>query len=77
MTLSKRSLITLLDLVENKLSCIAVMDREDAREVAALESAKRELSAMLQFVSKARRTAEVVPFATPQPAAATQPLVHA
>lgn len=77
MTLSKRSLITLLDLVENKLSCIEVVDREDAKEVAALESAKRELSAMLQVVSKARRNAEVVPFAKPRPAAATQPLVHA
>ena len=33
MSLSKRSLTTLLDLVEIKLSCIEVMDREDAKEI--------------------------------------------
>src|SRR5690606_15401053 len=48
MSLSKRSLTTLLDLVEIKLSCIEVMDREDAKEMAALEAAKRELTAILQ-----------------------------
>lgn len=76
MTLSKRSLITLLDLVEIKLSCIEVMDREDAREMAALEAAKRELTMIMQQVLQARRNAEVVPFAKPQ-AAPVRPLVHA
>ncbi len=69
MSLSKRSLITLLDLVEIKLSCIEVMDREDAKEVAALEGAKRELTAIMQAQSQARRNAEIVPFAKARPAA--------
>ena len=43
MSLSPRSIETLLDLVENKLSYIEVQDREDARELATLETALREL----------------------------------
>jgi len=43
MSLSRRSVQTLMDLVENKLSCLMVYDREDARELAILEQARREL----------------------------------
>lgn len=43
MALSKRSIETLMDLVEIKLSCIQVIDRDDARELAALETARAEL----------------------------------
>ena len=46
MSLSRRSIQTLMDLVENKLSMMQVVDREDARELAILESARRELSVM-------------------------------
>ena len=46
-TLSKRSLETLIDLVEIKHSCVEVWDQEDAREKMSLELAKRELVAML------------------------------
>ena len=46
MALSKRSIETLLDLVEIKLSCLCVTDREDAREQATLEACRRELSAL-------------------------------
>ena len=46
MSLSRRSIQTLMDLVENKLSMMQVVDREDARELATLESARRELSLM-------------------------------
>jgi hypothetical protein len=61
MSLSKRSVHTLLDLVENKLSCMQVFDREDARELAILEHARRELCALAgERVAKA---ADVVPFA--------------
>ena len=56
MSLSPRSIETLLDLVENKLSCIEVQDREDARELAALETARRELAAI-----NAARSGQVVP----------------
>lgn len=43
MSLSKRSLETILDLVEIKLSSMQVIDREDARELAQLETCRREL----------------------------------
>lgn len=43
MSLSKRSLETLLDLVEIKLSCMEVWDRDDRRELQSLELARNEL----------------------------------
>ena len=43
MALSKRVVETLLDLVEIKLSCIEVYDREDSRELAMLERCRDEL----------------------------------
>jgi hypothetical protein len=46
--LSQRSLETLLDLVEIKLSCLEVFDREDAREKSYLENSRRELISMLR-----------------------------
>lgn len=51
MTLSKRSLATLLDLVEIKLSCVEVWDQEDAREKSSLEHARSELTALLQMAT--------------------------
>jgi hypothetical protein len=56
MSLSRRSIQTLMDLVENKLSMMQVVDREDARELAVLEAARRELSLMAGL----RRPAEVM-----------------
>jgi hypothetical protein len=44
--LTSKSLETLVDLVENKLSCLEVWDREDAKERKTLESALKELVAM-------------------------------
>ena len=41
MTLSKQSIETLLDLVEIKLGCMEVYDREDARELDLLEGCRR------------------------------------
>ena len=58
MSLSRRSIQTLMDLVENKLSCMQVVDREDARELATLEAARRELSSMMGL----RRSAEMPSF---------------
>lgn len=58
MALSKRSIETLLDLVEIKLSCIQVFDRDDARELAALENARSELQAL----SDSPKAGEIVPF---------------
>lgn len=59
MSLSRRSIQTLMDLVENKLSMMQVVDREDARELATLESARRELSLMAGL----RRAATGIPLA--------------
>lgn len=53
MSLSKRTVETLIDLVEIKLSCMEVFDREDAREQAALELAVKELSSLLPAKVKA------------------------
>ncbi len=46
MALSKRAIETLTDLIEIKLSCMQVYDREDARELAALEQCRRELASL-------------------------------
>lgn len=46
MTLSKQSIENLLDLVEIKLGCMQVLDRDDARELAHLEACRRELLRM-------------------------------
>lgn len=54
MTLSKQSIESLLDLVEIKLSCIEVIDREDAREVKLLRACREELLG-LQAAQHARR----------------------
>lgn len=46
MAMSQRSLETLIDLVENKLSCLEVFDRDDARELANLEHCLKELKGL-------------------------------
>ena len=43
MSMSKRSLETLLDLVEIKLSAMQILDREDAKELTQLEYCRRDL----------------------------------
>lgn len=65
MSLTRRTVETLLDLVENKLSTMVVFDREDARELAILENARRELASL--GVGKA----QVLPFTRAIPAART------
>jgi hypothetical protein len=56
MALSRRSIATLLDLVEIKLSCIEVVDREDHREFKALRACREELLLMLE-----RQSARLLP----------------
>jgi hypothetical protein len=65
MSLSKRSIEALVDLVEIKLSCLDVFDREDAREKAILENARRELIA----IAAGKRAAAVTAQAAAQPTA--------
>ena len=59
MSISKRTVETLLDLVEVKLSYMQVSDREDQREMAQLESCRRELRGLMTIVpaTKGRRAA--------------------
>lgn len=54
MSLSKPSLETLLDLVEIKLGCLEVSDREDARELRVLRRCRDELLSL--SVGRARST---------------------
>lgn len=62
MSLSKRSIEMLLDLVEIKLSYMDISDREDARDMQLLERCRDELRALdrgeervLAFERPARR----------------------
>jgi hypothetical protein len=45
MNLTKPTVETLIDLVENKLSCMDVWDREDRRQALLLKRALQELTA--------------------------------
>jgi hypothetical protein len=44
MAITERSLETLIDLVEIKLSCMEIYDKDDARELANLEHCLNELN---------------------------------
>ena len=59
--LSKRTLETLLDLVEIKLSCMEVWDREDRRELQSLEFALQELHALERGAPAGQITALTTP----------------
>ncbi len=48
MNLSRKSIETLLDLVEIKLSCFQVHDQEDTRELTVLERCRNELMAIIE-----------------------------
>ncbi|AWK87239.1 hypothetical protein [Azospirillum thermophilum] len=48
MSLSRRCAETLLDLVEIKLSCLEITDREDMREKELLQRCVQELQAELR-----------------------------
>lgn len=54
MSLSKRVIETLVDLVEIKLSCIEVYDREDSKELTSLEQCRKELLELLERVKGAK-----------------------
>lgn len=47
MTLTKKSVETLIDLVEIKLSCIEVFDGQDGQTVNRLEQCRRELYTLI------------------------------
>ena len=86
MSLSKRSIEILLDLVEIKISYMDISDREDARDLQLLERCRAELKALdrgetaavVAIVGPPRRPARSRSAPTPrQPVlAARQPLVR-
>ncbi|MGF1629608.1 MAG: hypothetical protein ACFCUT_09070 [Kiloniellaceae bacterium] len=53
MSLSRSSVETLIDLVEIKLSCVEVYDRDDSRELLNLQRCKEELMDLIGLVQKA------------------------
>jgi hypothetical protein len=57
--MTSKSIETLIDLVENKLSCLEVWDREDARERKTLEMALNELVTMRAAAKRVPRAADV------------------
>ncbi len=59
MSISIRTLETLVDLVEIKLSCMEIYDRDDARELANLERCIGELRALM---GNAAQSVSVVAF---------------
>ncbi len=73
MSLSKPVIETLVDLVEIKLSCIEVYDREDSRELDSLERCRRELLALIEGAKDAKGEDAVVDF--PKPAKGPQAAV--
>ncbi len=60
MSITQRSLETLIDLVEIKLSCMEILDKNDAREVANLEQCLGELNVLAG--RKAKGQQQVVNF---------------
>jgi len=52
MALSKNTIETLIDLVEIKLSCFEIYDREDNRELNNLERCRDELRGLIHVDGK-------------------------
>ncbi|MBL8697412.1 MAG: hypothetical protein JNK67_03510 [Alphaproteobacteria bacterium] len=53
--LSRRSIDMLLDLIENRVACMQVIDREDHRQLAILTQARREILSMSAQVKREER----------------------
>ena len=60
MTLTKRTFETIIDLIENKMSCMEGWDQATSRERAKLEACRRELMDLYKPEPEAR-SAEVEP----------------
>lgn len=67
--MTSKSIETLIDLVEIKLSCLEVWDREDARERKALEIVLNELVTMRAAAKRLPRTAAEIAVLRPASAA--------
>jgi hypothetical protein len=60
MSLSRRTVEMLLDLVEIKISYMDVADREDARDLVVLERCREELRSLTGLSGSASATATLV-----------------
>jgi hypothetical protein len=56
--ISRRSIDLMLDLIENRVACMQVIDREDHRQLAIMTQARRELLALRAGATAALRRAE-------------------
>lgn len=59
MPISRKTVETLLDLVEVKLSYMQVSDREDQRELAQLENCRRELRGIIAVAGNDKHSGRV------------------
>ena len=64
MSISTQSLDALIDLVEIRLSCMEVWDRDDARELNRLQQARGELMTLAGRSDGAEQGAETIQLAT-------------
>lgn len=61
MTMSKEILGVLVDLVENKLSCMQISDREDMREMMILQRCLSQLNGEAGFGSRSASALTQIP----------------
>jgi hypothetical protein len=53
--LSRRSIDMMLDLIENRVACMQVIDREDHRQLAILTQARKEILSLAQTIKREDR----------------------
>ena len=53
--LSRRSIDMMLDLIENRVACMQVIDREDHRQLAILTQARKEILSLSAQVKREDR----------------------
>jgi len=67
MSISRRSIDMLMDLIENRIACMQVVDREDHRQLAILTQARREIMTMSTTAPSAKREADPSEDGVPAP----------
>ena len=63
--LSRRSIDMMLDLIENRVACMQVIDREDHRQLAILTQARKEILSLAQTIKREERAKPRVVVETP------------
>ena len=65
MSISRRSIDMLKDLIENRIACMQVVDREDHRQLAILTQARREIMSMASAPAAAKLDGAPADYAPP------------